>query len=288
MSDPYLCWTVTWLLPAPSQCTLQVRSCPSPRWPREWPGQRGPGSRRPCGLSHPHLFLGERWRICLHLLKCDSLEVKEGGFRWQCLFCRSHQHGNCSGWDLLYRSSMEMLSSINVKVTTTSKELPFHRRCQKNTNPFTNWPPNILPCLYLILPTGKLSYSELSPGFFPYFSPGLPQPLFQTPANHSSASARGVMGTSPGPHLLPSTLQQTLGAVSSFLQSVFLQPHTFHWSTLHCESPIPIWDTSCMQWIMWKACQPHNTHWLFRKQTKNIKTRPLFAISFLNIHFLVL
>lgn len=99
-------------------------------------------------------------------------------------------------------------------------------------------------CLYSILPTGKLSSAEFSPGFFPYFSPGLPQPLFQIPANHSSrALAHGAMGTSPAPHLLPSTLNRHLVRVSSFLQSVFLQPHTFHQSTLHCQSPIPIWDT---------------------------------------------
>lgn len=97
-------------------------------------------------------------------------------------------------------------SFINVKVTTTSKELPFHKRCQNAISPSTNWPPH----LFVLNFTKRKA--EFCPGFFPYFCPGLPQPLFQIPASHSHASACGAMGTSPAPHLLPSTLQQTLGA----------------------------------------------------------------------------
>lgn len=114
------------------------------------------------------------------------------------------------------------------------KGLPLHKRRQKAISPSTNWLPHVLPLFVLDFTNRK---AEFSPGFFPY-CPGLHQPLLQIPANHSPRAST-LMGTSPAPHLLPSTLPQTLGVFPASSR-VFLQPHTFHQSTLHCQSPIPI------------------------------------------------
>lgn len=75
--SPNLCWRAASWLPAPSLCRPLAHSCPSLRWLREWPEQPGLESHQLCGPAHPHLSLGEQWRICSHLPKCDSLKNKQ-------------------------------------------------------------------------------------------------------------------------------------------------------------------------------------------------------------------
>lgn len=124
-------------------------------------------------------------------------------------------------------------SFINVKVTTTSKELPFHKRCQNAISPSTNWPPH----LFVLNFTKRKA--EFCPGFFPY---GLdcPSPYFKYLQATPMPVHVGRWAHPQNHTYSPQHFNRHLVRVSSFLLSVFLQPHTFHQSTLHCQSPIPI------------------------------------------------